>query len=66
MLHREVLLRKLWGAIQIECERSQPERSLFKAGFSQGYLLILQGIAPISSLILSSLLEPKWSQVVQI
>jgi hypothetical protein len=42
------------------------ERSLFRAGFSQSYLLILQVIASISCLILSFLLEPKWSQAVQI
>jgi hypothetical protein len=42
------------------------ERSLFRAVVTQGYLLILQDIAQNSCLILSFLLEPKWSQVVQI
>jgi hypothetical protein len=35
VLHREVRLRKLWGTLQIECERSQPERSLFRIGVDQ-------------------------------
>jgi hypothetical protein len=34
------------------------------SGFSQHYLLILQDIALKASLILSSLLKPKWSQAV--
>jgi hypothetical protein len=46
--------------------RTMVERSLFRAGFSEGYLLIPQDIALKTSLILSSLLEPKWSQAVQI
>jgi len=45
---------------------SMIERSLFRAVVTQRYLLILQDIAPKTSLILSSLLEPKWSQSVQI
>jgi hypothetical protein len=42
------------------------ERSLFRAVVTQSYLLILQGIALNSYLILTFLLEPKWSQAVQI
>ena len=42
------------------------ERRLFRAGFAQSYLLILQDIAQKTHSILSSLLEPKWSQVVKI
>jgi hypothetical protein len=42
------------------------ERSLFRAVVTQGYLLILQDIALKTSLILSSLLEPEWSQAIQI
>jgi hypothetical protein len=38
------------------------ERSLFRAVVTQSYLLILQDIALKTSLILPSLLEPKWSQ----
>ncbi len=41
------------------------ELSLFSAVVTQSYLLILQGIASISCLILSFLLEPKWSQAVK-
>jgi len=46
--------------------RERIERSLFRAVVTQSYLLILQGITSISCLILSSLLEPKWSRAVQI
>ena len=42
------------------------ERNLFRAVVTQSYLLILQDIALNSYLILTFLLEPKWSQVVQI
>jgi hypothetical protein len=41
------------------------DRRLFTAVVIQGYQLILQGIALKTCLILSSLLEPKWSQSVQ-
>jgi hypothetical protein len=41
------------------------DASLFRAVVIQGYQLILQGIALKTCLILSSLLEPKWSQSVQ-
>jgi len=40
-------------------------RSPFRAGFSQCHLLILQGIAGKSCLILLFLLEPKWSEAAQ-
>jgi hypothetical protein len=41
-------------------------RSLFRAVVAQSYLLILQDLAQITYLILRTLLEPKWSQDVQI
>jgi hypothetical protein len=40
----------------------EPPTPAFSAVVAQSYLLILQGIASISCLILSFLLEPKWSQ----
>jgi hypothetical protein len=43
-------------------EGEMGERSLFRAVVTKSYLLILQGIASISCLILPFLLEPKWSQ----
>jgi hypothetical protein len=39
------------------------ERSLFRAGFSQSYLLILLILSQRMHLILCLLSEPKWSQV---
>jgi hypothetical protein len=42
------------------------ERSLFRAGFFQSHLLILQSLALKTYAILSFLLGPKWSQVVKI
>jgi hypothetical protein len=43
-----------------------PTPAFFRADFSRVYLLILQDIALKTSLFLSFLLEPKWSQVVKI
>jgi hypothetical protein len=54
-------------AVVLRDEGEMVERSLFRAVVTQNYLLILQGIAPKACLILFSfLLEPKWSQAVQI
>jgi len=39
---------------------------LFRAVVTQSYLFILQDLASLPCPILSSLLEPKWSQAVQI
>ncbi len=41
------------------------ERGLFSV-VNQSCLLIMQDLASLPCLILSSLLEPKWSQAVQI
>jgi hypothetical protein len=43
-----------------------PTPAFSGAGFSRGHLLILQDIALKTSLFLSFLLVPKWSQVVKI
>jgi hypothetical protein len=46
--------------------KEMAERSLFRAVVTQSYLLILLDIALYFCLILPFLLEPKWSQAVQI
>jgi hypothetical protein len=42
------------------------DASLFRAVVAQSYLMILQDLAQNTCPVLSSLLEPKWSQVVKI